>query len=111
MSRDQYTLFQNGRQANWPLWPRSRLNILLNLTFESEAIRANLHGNKRILKWRPFWNKVYWGGGGGKWSHEQVENSSAIDRFLREILKTIQFCALKICKYSTITVYIFNLTV
>ena len=26
---------------------------------ESEAIRANLHGNKRILKWRPFWNKVY----------------------------------------------------
>ena len=54
-----YTLFQNGRQANWPLWPRLRLNILLNLTFESEAIRANLHGNKRILKWRPFWNKVY----------------------------------------------------
>ena len=28
--------------ANWPLWPRLRLNILLNLTFESEAIRANL---------------------------------------------------------------------
>ena len=53
-----YTLFQNGRQANWTLWPRSRLNILLNLTFESEAIRANLHGNKRILKCRPFWNKV-----------------------------------------------------
>ena len=45
--------------ANWPLWPCSRLNILLNFTFESEAIRANLHGNKRILKWRPFWNKVY----------------------------------------------------
>ena len=45
--------------ANWPLWLRSRSNILLNFTFESEAIRANLHGNKRILKWRPFWNKVY----------------------------------------------------
>ena len=45
--------------ANWPLWPRSRLNILLNFTFESEAIRANLHENKRILKWRPYWNKVY----------------------------------------------------
>ena len=44
--------------ANWPLWPRSRLNILLNFTFESEAIRANLHGNKRVLKWRPSWNKV-----------------------------------------------------
>ena len=45
--------------ANWPLWPCSRLNILLNFTYESEAIRVNLHGNKRILKWRPFWNKVY----------------------------------------------------
>ena len=45
--------------ANWPFWPRSRLNILLNFTFESEVKRANLQGNKRILKWRPFWNKVY----------------------------------------------------
>ena len=45
--------------ANSPLWPRSRLNIPLNFTFESEAIGANLHGNKTILKWRPFWNKVY----------------------------------------------------
>ena len=45
--------------ANWSLWPRSRLNILWNFTFESEAIRANFHGNERILKWRPFWNKVY----------------------------------------------------
>ena len=24
--------------ANWPLWPRSMLSILLNFTFESEAI-------------------------------------------------------------------------
>ena len=47
--------------ATWPLWPRSKLNILLNFTLESEAIRANLHGNKRILKWRPFRNKVYRG--------------------------------------------------
>ena len=46
--------------ANWPLRPRLRLNILLNFTFESQAIRANLHGNKSILKWRPFWNKVYY---------------------------------------------------
>ena len=45
--------------TNWPLWPRSRLNIPLNFTFESEAIGANLHGKKTILKWRPFWNKVY----------------------------------------------------
>ena len=64
--QSSYTLFQNGRHfvffcfhVNWPLWPRSRLNILLNFTFESEAIRSNLHGNKRILKWRSFWNKVY----------------------------------------------------
>ena len=25
----------------------------------NEATRANLQVNKRILKWRPFWNKVY----------------------------------------------------
>ena len=40
--------------ANWPLWPRLRLNILLNFTLESEAITTNLRGNKRMLKWRPF---------------------------------------------------------
>ena len=45
--------------ANWPFWPRSSLNILLNFTFESEAKRANWQGNKNLLKWRPFWNKVY----------------------------------------------------
>ena len=44
------------------LWPRLRLNILLNFTFESEATRANFHENKRneLLKWRPFWNKLYY---------------------------------------------------
>ena len=36
-----------------------KVKYFFNFTFESEAIRANLHGNKRILKWRPFWNKVY----------------------------------------------------
>ena len=41
--------------ANWPFWPRSRLNF----TFESEAKRANLQRNKRILKWQPFWIKVH----------------------------------------------------
>lgn len=45
--------------ANWPFWPRSRLNIFLKLTFESDAERANLQGKlKRILKWWPFWNKI-----------------------------------------------------
>ena len=62
-----YTLFQNGRHFSILLFPSklvlmaslSSLSILLNFMFESEAIRANLHGKKRILKWRPFWNKVY----------------------------------------------------
>ena len=36
--------------ANWPLWPRSRLNILLNFTFESEAMRANLHEKQKNTK-------------------------------------------------------------
>ena len=31
----------------------------LNFMFDSEVKRANLRGNKRILKWRLFWNKVY----------------------------------------------------
>ena len=30
----------------------------MNLEFKNEATRANLQENKRILKWRPFWNKV-----------------------------------------------------
>ena len=38
-------LFQNGRHSSRPL---------------NEATRANLQVNKRILKWRPVWNKVYY---------------------------------------------------
>lgn len=45
--------------ANWPFWPRSRQNILLNFTFDNEAKWANLQSNKSMLKWRPFWNMVY----------------------------------------------------
>ena len=33
--------------------------MLFNFEFKNEATRANLQENKRILKWRPFWNKVY----------------------------------------------------
>ena len=40
--------------VNCPFWLRSRLNILLNCTFESEAKRGSLQGNKRTLKWRLF---------------------------------------------------------
>ena len=36
--------------ANWPFLPRSRLYILLIFTFESEAKRANLQGNKKNTK-------------------------------------------------------------
>ena len=43
----------------WPFWPRWRLNIVLNFTFESQALRANLPENERIPKWRSFWSKVY----------------------------------------------------
>ena len=39
--------------------PRLRENILLNFEFKNEATGANLQENRRILKWRPFWNKVY----------------------------------------------------
>ena len=31
----------------------------MNFEFNNEATRANLQENKRILKWRPFWKKVY----------------------------------------------------
>jgi len=44
---------------NEPLLPRLRENILLNFEFKNEVKRANLQVNKRILKWRPFWNNVY----------------------------------------------------
>ena len=43
---------------NEPLLPRLRENILLNVEFKNEVKRANLQVNKRILKWRPFWNNV-----------------------------------------------------
>ena len=36
--------------ANWPLWPSSRINILLNFTFESEAIRANFAWKQKNTK-------------------------------------------------------------
>ena len=38
----------------------SSQNILLNFKLKNEASRAYLNKNKRIFKWRPFWNKVYW---------------------------------------------------
>ena len=36
-----------------------KINILLNFKLKNEASRAYLNKNKRIVKWRPFWNKVY----------------------------------------------------
>ena len=62
-----YTLFQNGRNFSILLFTCKlalvasfKGNILLNFEFKNEATRANLQENKRILKWRPFWNTVYW---------------------------------------------------
>ena len=61
-----YTLFQNGRHFTILLFTCKLALVAsfkgkysLNFEFKSEAIRANLQENKRILKWRPFWNKVY----------------------------------------------------
>ena len=61
-----YTLFQNGRHLSVLLFTCKlalvasfKRNILLNFEFKNEATRANLQENKRILKWWPFWNKVY----------------------------------------------------
>ena len=45
--------------ANQPLLPCLRENTLLYFEFTNEATRANLQENKRIIKWRPFWKKVY----------------------------------------------------
>ena len=48
--RRTYTLFQNGCHcfiANWSFWPRLRLNILLNFTFEREAKSANFQGKAK----------------------------------------------------------------
>ena len=62
----QYTLFQNGRHFSILLFTCKlalvasfKGNILLNFEFKNEATRANLQVNKRTLKWRPLWNKVY----------------------------------------------------
>ena len=61
-----YTLFQNGRHFSFLFFPYklALLTSLSKLTFKeylnsNEAKRANLQSNKRILKWQPFWNKVY----------------------------------------------------
>ena len=51
----QYTLSQNGRHFSILLFP-CKLTLIASL---SKAKRTNLQSNKRILKWRPFWNKVY----------------------------------------------------
>ena len=66
LSCRKYTLFQSGRHFSILLFPCKlalvasfKVKFLLNSSFESEAIRANLHGKRRILKWRPFWNRVY----------------------------------------------------
>ena len=45
--------------ANWPFWLRRFSNIKFKRIFNLErGQRANFQSNKRLLKCRPFWNKV-----------------------------------------------------
>ena len=34
-----------------------KINAKIDMELKNEASRANLQENKRILKWRPFWNE------------------------------------------------------
>ena len=63
---DLYTLFQNGHHFIILLFTckLAIVGLFLNSKFKgifslNEATRANFQVNKRILKWRPFFNKVY----------------------------------------------------
>ena len=40
--------------------PRQHVENTKEFWSENEAKRANKHGNKRIIYWPPFWNKVYY---------------------------------------------------
>ena len=40
--------------------PHFHSKILLCFLHADEASRANLHADKRIIYWPPFWNKVYY---------------------------------------------------
>ena len=53
-----YTLFQNGRHLSILLFP-CKLALVASFLNSKFKRRANLQVNKRILKLRPFWNKVY----------------------------------------------------
>ena len=44
---------------NYPFLPRSQSQNSKEYLTLNEARRANLNVNKGILKWKPFWNKVY----------------------------------------------------
>ncbi len=44
---------------NWPSLSSFKPKFLLNSADANVAIRANLHEDKRIMYFLPFWNKVY----------------------------------------------------
>ena len=55
-----YTLFQNGHHfVSMQIGPRFQTQNSEEYLTLNEAIRATFHGNKRIPKRGPFWNKVY----------------------------------------------------
>ena len=61
------TLFQNGFHFNIllfafklaPLASFKAIKILLNFELGNKVRQDNLNTSKRILKWWPFWKKVY----------------------------------------------------
>ena len=61
----KYALSHNGRQFGIRLLTFRLTSVAsfkekysLNFGLRNEATWANLQVNKRILKWRPFWNKA-----------------------------------------------------
>ena len=65
LSSSSYNLFQNGRHFKYSFVYLQIFPCCLVLKLEKEcfplngAARVKFQVSKRILKWRPFWNKVY----------------------------------------------------
>ena len=54
--RSKFSNLSNGRQSSHYSFVYLQISPF---EFKNEATWANLQENKRILKWQPFWNKVY----------------------------------------------------
>ena len=115
-SRENYTLFQNGRHFSILLFPcklvlmTSLSNVKFKRIFnlEIEAIRANLHGNKRILKWRPFWNKVYGSIVNRGTGYETLELSKARTMLLQSMLNWPWPCTIFCFRFARVRKLVAN---